>query len=100
MPATIICSRLPADATQRGDLEKLFGSPAFLFLKEMVASRCIEAQVESMNAGLYGDNEAAVEKKAAALNRASDLNKILDLLDDLSGKEDEWFTVKLEHANH
>lgn len=99
MPATIIYARLPVDATQRGDLEKLFGSPAFLLLKELVAARCIVDQVDSMNAALYPESESAKEKQSVTQASAADWNKVLDRLDDLSKGEQEWFTVKLEHNN-
>lgn len=99
MPATIIVSRLPAGTTQRADLEKLFASPAYLFFKEMVVSRCIIHQVESMNAGLYPENEDAAAKCEVEKKKAAALRSMLDVLDDLEKKEEEWFTVKLEHAN-
>jgi hypothetical protein len=100
MPVTLVCARQPADPTRRGDLEKLFGSPAFLFFKEMVVSRCVESQVEAMNAALYQANDIASEKLKASCNKAVELNLILDLLDDLSKNEQEWFTVKVETVNH
>lgn len=100
MPAaTIVISRLPAGATQRKELEKLFASPTYLFFKEMVASKCISHQVESMNAALYPDNEDAVAKHEVEKRKASIVKALLDVLDDLEKKEDEWFTVKLEHTN-
>jgi hypothetical protein len=99
MSATIVVTRLPAGTTQKAELEKLFASPSYLFFKEMVVSRCVLHQVDSMNAGLYPENEDAaakcdVEKKKAAIMKA-----LLDVLDDLEKKEDEWFTVKLETTN-
>lgn len=99
MPATITCSRLPVAPTQRGDLEKLFGSPAFLLLKELVAAHCIVAQVDSMNAALYPGNDAAEDKRKLEQEKAAEWNAVLDMLDELSGNEQEWFTVKLEHNN-
>lgn len=99
MPATITCSRLPVAPTQRGDLEKLFSSPTFLLLKELVAARCIDAQVKSMNAALYPANEAAKEQQTTQQEAAINWNNVLDRLDDLSSGEQEWFTVKLEHNN-
>lgn len=99
MPATIVATREAADPTRRADLEKLFASPAFLFLKEMVAARCALHQTEAMNAALYQDNPEAAAKAESERNKASDCNKVLDMLDDLSRKEDEWFTVKLELSN-
>lgn len=100
MSATIITSRLPAGTTQRADLEKMFASPAYIFLKEMVVSKCVIHQVESMNAGLYPQNDDAVAKHEAEKGKAAVLKSLLDMLDDIEKNEQEWFTVKLEHANH
>lgn len=100
MPVTLVCARQPAEPTRRGDLEKMFVSPAFLFFKEMVVSRCVESQVEAMNATLYPGNQAAEVDAAIATKKAVDFNKALDLLDDLSKNEQEWFTVKVETVNH
>lgn len=99
MAATIVATREAADPTRRADLEKLFASPAFLFLKEMVASRCVLHQTEAMNAALYQDNIEADVKAEYERKKAADFNKVLDLLDDLGKKEEEWFTVKLEVMN-
>lgn len=100
MAVTISCSRLPVDPTQRGDLEKMFGSSPFLLFKEMVGARCIMAQVDAMNAALYPDNEDAKLKFEAEQKRASDYARMLDMLDSIGAEEQNWFTVKLEHANH
>lgn len=97
MPETIIFTPIPADATRQGILRDLFGSPGFSLLKEMVAAKCIEAQVEAMNARLYPKNEEAAAKAEARERQAAEYSRCLDLLDDLAEKEQEWFTVKLEH---
>ncbi len=97
MPETIIVTRLPADATQRTTLQSLFGSPGFSLLKEMVAARCIQSQVEAMNARLYPSNEGAASAAVEEERMAAEYNRTLDILDDIAQKEDEWFTVKLEH---
>lgn len=99
MATTLIVARQPAGATQRADLEKLFASPAFQFLKEMVASRCVVHQVEAMNAMLYPNNEDAVAKLEAEKRRSSECALVLDMLDDISKKEEEWFTVAIERNN-
>lgn len=97
MPETVIVTRLPADATQQATLQSVFSSPGFSLLKEMVAARCIVAQVEAMNARLYPRNEAAEATATENERRAAEYNRCLDILDDISQKEDDWFTVKLEH---
>jgi hypothetical protein len=99
MAVTITYSRIPVDPTQRADLEKLFGSPAFLLLKEMVAASCITCQVDAMNAALYPDNEDAETEVKSCRAKAAGYNNVLDILDDMSGEEENWFTVKLEHNN-
>lgn len=100
MPATIIVTRPAVGATQRADLEKLFASPSYLLLREIVASRCIAHQAEAMNAALYPDNEDAKVRFEVERQKASDCNKVLDMLDDLQEKAEEWTVVKLEHAAH
>lgn len=97
MPATIIPSRIPADADQRGLLANLFASPGLSLLKEVLGARCIESQVAAMNAALYlGDNETARKDFEVQRKQAELYSAVLDVLDDVGQKEDEWFTVKLE----
>lgn len=96
MPVTIVSTRQPLDATQQGYLRKLFDSPAFSTLKEMVASRCIEHQIAAMNSSLYPNNEAAVIATAQDIAAATKLNDLLDLLDDLEKKGQDWWTIKIE----
>lgn len=100
MANTIVCQPYPATSSQRADLEKLFASPAFLLLKEVIASHCITAQVKAMNAGLHPDSEAATAEKAGEELKAIHYNLALDLLDDLSKNDSKWFTVQLTHNNH
>jgi hypothetical protein len=96
MPATIVITRQPLDATQQGSLQKLFDSPAFSLLKEMVAAQCIEHQVAAMNAAIYPENEAAAETAQTEIAIAAQRSALLDLLDDLEKQGQEWWTVKLE----
>lgn len=96
MPVTIIVTRQPFDATQKGLLRKLFDSPEFSLFKEMVASRCTDKQVSAMNAALYPESETASEVAAKDIGVARDLNAVLDILDDLEKQEEEWWTVKIE----
>jgi hypothetical protein len=96
MPVTFTHTRLPADATQQAALRGIFSSPGFTILKEMVAGRCAEHQVTAMQALLYPENEKA---KAVALEKtgqATLLNALLDMLDDISKNEQDWFTVRTE----
>lgn len=96
MPVTIVATRQPLDATQQGLLRNLFDSPAFSLLKEVVVARCIDRQVEAINAALYPNSETATDVAAHEIAAASGLNTILDLLDDLSKEEQEWWTIKME----
>lgn len=59
-------------------------------------ARCIDSQVRAMNATLYPDSERAVEEANMESANAVLNNAVLDVLDDLVNKEQEWFTVKLE----
>lgn len=63
----------------------------------MLGARCIESQVAAMNAALYsGENEAAKKDFEVQRKQAELYSAVLDVLDDVGQKEDEWFTVKLE----
>lgn len=95
MPVTVIVTRQPVDATQQGYLRSLFSSPGFSLLKELVASKCIEKQAQSMNMQLYPQNENAVERAAAFAKEAVGFSDALDVIADLE-KNDLWWTVKLE----
>lgn len=97
MPETIFPTKVPADAIQRGHLQTLFSSPGFSLLKEMIAARCIEAQVEAMNMRLYPKNPVAVGGADEKEFEARLLNGCLEYLDFFSGSDQEWHTVKLEH---
>jgi len=96
MPVTIRTTRLAADTTQRANLEKLFSSQGFLTFKEMVVSRCAEAQVKAMNALTYPDNSQAALDLKDNTDLAVKLNGFLDLLDDFEKRVDEWFTTQVE----
>lgn len=93
----IVASRFFADATQRKLLQDLFVSPGYSLLKELVVSRCIERQVDSINLQLYPLNEISVEKAKDALAEARFLSSTLELLDELQSKEASWYTVQLNH---
>lgn len=97
MPATILTSQIPADGDQRKLLAKLFVSPEYSFLKQVLVAHCIKSQVEAMNAVLYEHNNERAEETAKNQRlQAEHYNKVLDVLDDMANKEEEWFTVKLE----
>lgn len=97
MPATILYSQIPADSDQRKLLTKLFSSPEYSFLKKTLAAHCIKAQVEAMNVAPYEDNNEKAEDEAKLQRDQAKLySQVLDVLDDMANKEDEWFTVKLE----
>jgi hypothetical protein len=97
MPATILTSQIPADGDQRKLLTKLFVSPEYSFLKQVIAAHCIKAQAESLNAGLYEHNSEKAEEAAKNQRLQAELyNKVLDVLDEIADKEEKWFTVKLE----
>lgn len=95
MPATVIVTRQPVDATQQGSLRSLFSSAGFSLLKELVAAQCIDKQVEAMNRQLYPANPTAAEDAVEYAKAAVRFNNALDVLLDLE-KNDDWWTVKLE----
>lgn len=97
MPATISYSQIPADSDQRKLLTKLFSSPEYSFLKKTLAAHCIKAQVEAMNVAPYESNNEKAEDTAKIQREQARLySQVLDVLDDMANKEEEWFTVKLE----
>lgn len=100
MATTIICNQFHVDSTQHNDLEKFFGSPTYLLLREVVASKCIEAQVNSMNAALYPNNTDADAIRILEQTKAANYNTVLDLLDDISQDPQKWVTVKMEHNSN
>lgn len=97
MPVTITATRLPADATQKGNLQTLLAHPGYSLLKEIVAAHCINAQVDMANSALYPDNQNAQAKALAMQDKAKNYAACLDILDEIGEKEEEWYTVKLEH---
>lgn len=97
MPSTITISKIPFDSEQRSLLAKLYASPELSLLKEIIAAHAIQCQVEAMNASLYEqENVLAADTVEDQTRQAAIYNGVLDVLDDLGAKEDEWFTVKLE----
>lgn len=97
MPETIILNSIPADAVQRANLEALFASPGFSLLKEIVSAHCIKAQTEHLKRAMYPNNDVNDQIGSDKLAEAVFLNAMLDKLDEIEGKEQNWFTVKLEH---
>jgi hypothetical protein len=97
MPSIIFVSQIPTDGDQKKLLTGLFASPGLSLLKEIVAAHCVKYQAQAINAELYEhDNEKAKDIAENQRAQARLYNQVLDVLDDLGNKEEEWFTVKLE----
>lgn len=97
MPATILYSQIPADSDQKKLLAKLFSSQEYSVLRKILAAHCIKAQVEAMNVAPYESNNEKAEDAAKIQREQVRLySQVLDVLDDMANKEEEWFTVKLE----
>lgn len=95
---TIIATNLLVNPDQKGLLLKLFASPEFSLLKQLIISKAIVSQVESMNIALYEDtSETAKLMAESQRRRAAFLQAMLDELDTLSVKEEAWSFVALEH---
>lgn len=95
---TIVFQRVIVDGDQQKRLAELFGSPGLALLKEIISAHAAEHQIKALNAGLYYDNtERAQFDMTAGIRKAGEYNHALDVLDDLSAKQEEWFTAKLEH---
>lgn len=92
----ILTRRLHLDATQAKLLQELFLSQGYILLKGVVASRCVELQIESINRQLYPTNEISSEIAKDSLAEARDYNAILQTLDDLEANKARWYTVTPE----
>lgn len=97
MPATIIPTKVGLTPQDREELEKLYGSPGYSLLKRILACHCIIEQIGFSDTGLYPENVIATGMSQAHQGEAKHLNWMLDKLDDLERKPDEWFTLTLEH---
>lgn len=92
---TIVATKYPIEPPQADLLRTMFASPAYTTLKEILAAHCAFAQVEYSNRSCY-ENENAQEQASSAQKRAVRLRATLDVLDDIEGKMEEWFRIKLE----
>lgn len=59
-------------------------------------ARCVESQVNAMNAALYPQSEHAAEDASRNSADAYLFNAVLDVLDDLVKKEQDWWTVSIQ----
>ena len=94
---TILANRLPLNPEQRGLLAKLFASPEYSLLQQLIIARAINCQVDAMNTALYEDNELAFIKADSQRKKAAFYQAMLDELESLALKEDQWSLVALEH---
>jgi hypothetical protein len=94
---TIIANNLPLNPDQRGLLAKLFASPEFSLLQQLLVAKAIGNQVDAMNTALYEDNELAFIKADSLRKKAVFYQAMLDELEALALKEDQWSLVALEH---
>lgn len=94
---TIIFSKVPMDQEQMKKLAEVFAHPGYSLLKEIIGAHASEEQVRAMNAGLYTDfSEDAREDAKNAVVKSIGFSKALDILDEISMRQEEWFTAKLE----
>lgn len=96
MATTIVSSHRPLDASQADQLRKLFVSPEFTILKELLVSKCIEAQLSAVYALVYPNSPKATNDLAGATSEAVKVNALLDLLDDLEKNEEKWTVIQVE----
>jgi len=82
---------------QRDELNGVFSSPGYSLLKRVLASHCLREMVIAANKGLYeSTSEIALTQSKHHRSRAEYINALLDVLDDIEAKEDEWFIASLE----
>lgn len=94
---TIIFTPVPMDQEQMKRLQELFAHPGFDLLKRIIGAHASQQQVEAMNAGLYTHfSEFAKDDTRKALQRAAEYAASLEFLEDISMRQDSWFTAKLE----
>lgn len=91
----IVANKYPIEPPQVDNLRTLFESPAYTTLKEIIVAHCVHAQVQFMNCSLYNNDNATVQAMEHQ-TQAARFNNALDVLDDLEGKMEEWFRIKLE----
>jgi hypothetical protein len=92
---TLVATKILVEPEQAEKLRSLFLTPAYGTLREIICGRCAEAQVEFMNTSLY-QNDNADQRALEARAKAIGYNLVLDVLDDIQSKEQEWFRIKLE----
>ncbi len=95
----ILTRQTHLDATQAKLLQEVFVSQGYILLKEVVASRCVELQVESINRQLYPSNEASQAISAEKLAHARELNTLLQTLDELEQDKARWYVVTPERRH-
>lgn len=103
MAVTIAPTRKPVDATQLVYLRDLLVAPGFQILKELVASRCAEHQVNAMNRQLYPDNQTAVEGAHFSFMEAIKCAQVLDIITDIeadAATPEKLYVVNLQVVAH
>ncbi len=97
MAVTVHVTKFPVDNSKRQLLEKLFASPEYSLLREIINSHCVNAQIAGMQALVYKDhNDRAKAELDTHTAQATAYSKTLDVLDEIGKSEQEWFTVTLE----
>jgi hypothetical protein len=87
----LIFTRLNVEATNRSHLERLFTHPGFSVLKEVVAARAAKRISDYANTVVF-ETENAVGAAANSLIEAKRLQITLDVLREIEGAPDEWYT--------
>lgn len=94
---TILVEKVPLNADKKALVATLFASEGYSLLREMIISRCIEAQIPAMQAQAYRDiSDKAKDDAEVTLKVVRELSAALDLLDELQQKEDDWHLVNLK----
>ena len=88
-------NRYPLSQEEIDKLRTLFASQEFLTLREILAAHCTEEQVRYMDASLY-PTESASQAADQAKTAARRYNEVVEVLDWIEGKMDEWYRITLE----
>lgn len=91
----VIATPHPIEESQKDQLRTLFASPAYGLLREILVAHCTQHQVAFVNKSMY-ENENAIAQADDARVQASRFNGVLDVLDDIQKKEEQWFRINLD----
>lgn len=95
MPETIVVERKFLERVQKEHVNSMMAHPGYSIFKELLAAKCVTAQVKAMNSMLYPDTDRAKDVAKNEAEKASKYRNFLDFLDELEKNEADWFITNL-----